>query len=616
MKRNTFNLLMVLGLVLALGGGIVMARRAQAQGPGPEGPSSIQAAVGTAFTYQGRLEDASGPVNDTCGFGLSLYGSSSGVDQIGTTQDKPNVSVSNGYFTVTDLDFCASAFDGNARYLEIAVDCGGGGVTLDPRVALNAAPYAHSLRPGAKVESAGMALQLTTSATSGSALNAIASAGSGTAAAVYGSSSSPDGAGISGSSGSSGYGVYGSSTTSGYGVYGKSGTASGKPALFGVGVWGDGDSSVGVYGTSNSSGGVFGWSTSSSGVVGMSTSGNGVDGVSSSGSGVYGTAPTTGTVGIATAGSGTNYGVYGKTNSPDGYGVYAQNTASGGAFDEPTAIYGEVNAADGFAVMGINNSGRGVYGEGHGRYGVGGFSYASYGVFGKGLSGGIGVMGESAYTGTVGIATSNTGDTSGVYGKSESPDGAGGRFVDLSLSNPRNSAGVWAGSYWSDIIQGHELNADGSSANLRFRVDYGGDVYADGTYSSPAADFAEMLPGADGLEPGDVLVIGPDGQLARSTEAYASAVVGVYSTKPAFVGGSDEEMENPGKVPLAIVGIVPVKASAENGAIAPGDLLVASSTPGHAMKAGPSPSIGTVIGKALEGLDSGTGVIQMLVTLQ
>ena len=60
MKRNTFNLLMALGLVLALGGGIVMARRAQAQGPGPEGPSSIQAAVGTAFTYQGRLVDIPG----------------------------------------------------------------------------------------------------------------------------------------------------------------------------------------------------------------------------------------------------------------------------------------------------------------------------------------------------------------------------------------------------------------------------------------------------------------------------------------------------------------------------------------------------------------------------
>jgi cell shape-determining protein MreC len=76
-------------------------------------------------------------------------------------------------------------------------------------------------------------------------------------------------------------------------------------------------------------------------------------------------------------------------------------------------------------------------------------------------------------------------------------------------------------------------------------------------------------------------------------------------------------------VPLAVLGIVPVKASAENGAIRPGDALTTSGTPGHAMKAkvvtvdGISfyPS-GVLIGKALEGLDSGTGVIKMLVTLQ
>jgi hypothetical protein len=38
------------------------------------------------------------------------------------------------------------------------------------------------------------------------------------------------------------------------------------------------------------------------------------------------------------------------------------------------------------------------------------------------------------------------------------------------------------------------------------------------------------------------------------------------------------------EVPMAVVGIVPCKVSAENGAIEVGDLLVASFTPGHAMK--------------------------------
>jgi len=57
--------------------------------------------------------------------------------------------------------------------------------------------------------------------------------------------------------------------------------------------------------------------------------------------------------------------------------------------------------------------------------------------------------------------------------------------------------------------------------------------------------------------------------------------------------------------------------SAENGPIKVGDLLVASSTLGHAMK-GTDRSLltGAVVGKALGSLDSGTGVIEVLVTLQ
>jgi hypothetical protein len=71
------------------------------------------------------------------------------------------------------------------------------------------------------------------------------------------------------------------------------------------------------------------------------------------------------------------------------------------------------------------------------------------------------------------------------------------------------------------------------------------------------------------------------------------------------------------EVPLAIVGIVPCKVTEENGPIAPGDLLVSSSTPGHAMKGtNRVRMLGAVIGKALEPLSEGKGIIQVLVTLQ
>ena len=68
---------------------------------------------------------------------------------------------------------------------------------------------------------------------------------------------------------------------------------------------------------------------------------------------------------------------------------------------------------------------------------------------------------------------------------------------------------------------------------------------------------------------------------------------------------------------MAMLGIVPTKVSAENGPIHRGDLLVTSSTPGYAMKGtDPSRLIGSVVGKALGSLDSGTGVIEVVVTLQ
>jgi hypothetical protein len=78
-----------------------------------------------------------------------------------------------------------------------------------------------------------------------------------------------------------------------------------------------------------------------------------------------------------------------------------------------------------------------------------------------------------------------------------------------------------------------------------------------------------------------------------------------------------------GQAPLAVIGVVPVKVSAENGAIRPGDLLTTSATPGHAMKAKPIlvngetiyPS-GVILGKALGSLAHGTGMIQVLIMLQ
>ncbi len=155
------------------------------------------------------------------------------------------------------------------------------------------------------------------------------------------------------------------------------------------------------------------------------------------------------------------------------------------------------------------------------------------------------------------------------------------------------------------------------------RLDGGGNLFVRGSFFPGGADFAELLPAEAGLEPGDVLAIGPDGELTRTTEPYQDTLAGVYSTKPGLVGGGADGESTEGKVPLAVAGVVPVKVTDEGGPIAPGDALTSSSTPGHAMKAAKVrvggiaffPS-GVVIGKALDPLHSATGVVRALVVLQ
>jgi hypothetical protein len=125
-------------LLLALAVGLARAQEPQP----PQGGVGIQAALGTAFTYQGQLKKAGSPISGTCDFQFTLYDDASGGTALGT-QTRTGVSVSNGYFTISDLDFGANAFRGDARWLQIAVRCTGDtSYTTLPRQPLTAAPYA------------------------------------------------------------------------------------------------------------------------------------------------------------------------------------------------------------------------------------------------------------------------------------------------------------------------------------------------------------------------------------------------------------------------------------------------------------------------------------------
>ncbi len=112
-------------------------------GLGLLGSAALAEPLGTAFTYQGRLEAAGSPANGLYDFHCALYDAPSGPAQVAGAVTNLAAAVTNGSFTIK-LDFGAVAFNGNARWLEISVRSNGeaGFVALAPRQALTPVPHA------------------------------------------------------------------------------------------------------------------------------------------------------------------------------------------------------------------------------------------------------------------------------------------------------------------------------------------------------------------------------------------------------------------------------------------------------------------------------------------
>ena len=101
-------------------------------------------AQGTAFTYQGRLNDGNTPANGNYDMQFYLRNAASGGGPVGNTNTVAPVPASNGLFTVT-LDFGPGIFTGSPLWLEVGVRTNGSVAaytTLSPRQPLTPSPYA------------------------------------------------------------------------------------------------------------------------------------------------------------------------------------------------------------------------------------------------------------------------------------------------------------------------------------------------------------------------------------------------------------------------------------------------------------------------------------------
>src|SRR5215472_4412003 len=338
------------------------------------------------------------------------------------------------------------------------------------------------------------------------------------------------------------------------------------------------------------------------------TIGNGVAGFSQDGMGVRGDSID----GFAAVhGHGGKNGVWGYTVSPQDSGVFGSNDGGGN---------GVVRVSqDGMGVVGFStNALAAVHGHG-GKNGVWGYTVSPQdsGVFGSNDGGGNGVAGVSQDgMGVVGFSTNafaavhGHGGKNGVWGYTVSPndsgvfgsnDGSGGNGV---AGYSQNGNGVYG------------FTQTGFAGFFQGNVNVTGDILLPG-----ASDCAEHfdIAGAEQVEAGTVMSISDEGGLAPSRQPYDNRVAGVVSGAGKFKPGIilDKQGSEHSRLPIALIGKVYCKADAEFAPIRIGDLLTTSPTPGHAMKAcDPRKAFGSVIGKALQPLATGQGLIPILIALQ
>lgn len=397
------------------------------------------------FTYQGMLREKGVPADGNYDFRFRLYRDPDGSNQVGSAVFRTNVPVQNGVFTV-QVDF-GDVWTGEARYMEVSVRRARvGSYTLLSPMVLHLTLFSLDVRrmlntfPGLESQACQRALRTMwtndTIYTAGAGLqlsgNTFSIANGGVVSAML-----ADGAVVTGKIGD------GAVTTAKIGdaqvtdakiVSVSWSKVTGAPSSFPPSGSAGGDLSGSypnptvaklqgraVSSTAPSTGQVLKWDGSQ-----WSPSVDLRDAFwQASGSNIC---YNVGNVGIGTASSlhrlhveastgdcamygyatiGVTYGVYGRSASTNGTGVYGHADATSG---DTCGVYGQSDSTSGTGVFGVAQASRGY------NYGVVGMSFSISGT---------GVYGTAAYRGVWGCASGTSGINYGVYGQSDSPQGYG-----------------------------------------------------------------------------------------------------------------------------------------------------------------------------------------------
>lgn len=542
-------------------------------------------AQGTAFTYNGRLNNNGAPVNGAYDMRFTIYDAIDGNNVIAGPLSVSPVAVANGLFTVR-IDFGAGVFTGPPRWLNVEVQPTGGGgfVPLTPRQEVTSSPYSiRAATAGSVADSSVAANQLNT----------------GGVVPTPGQFLSYNGGNLFWTDpGVAAGNIWSRNGTSAYYTGGGVGIGTNTPEA-GYSLQVNGPTRL----TTGGSGGVIRFGTPS-GESGMSIIGNNRADVRFDGSTLKllagfgpGAMPSANGLTIDTSGNvgvGTNMFFGSQTRQMlnmfgTGFGVGVQTAdlylRSGGGFA--------------FHVGGVHNDA--TYNSG------GGTTVATLDLttgldFGSRLGQQLSLWGGvSSRRFAIGIQDST------LYSRCGGDPGDGFVWYKGGVYDSRYHNG--GGGQTLMTLDGSGMFVAGSASICTLTIRGG-------------CDLAEPFPMKEAeIEKGSVVVIDDEhpGQLKLSTEAYDTRVAGIISGANGVSAGIALHQEGvlDGGQNVALSGRVYVQADATFGAIKPGDMLTTSDTPGHAMKvADHARAQGAILGKAMSGLKKGKGTVLVLVTLQ
>ena len=596
-------------------------------------------AQGTAFTYQGRLNNGTNPATGSFDLTFSLFGVSSGGSSLAGPVTNTAVGVTNGLFTVM-VDFGAGVFTGSSNWLSIGVRTNGGGAftALTPRQQVTPTPYAIFAESAnaagltgavpagdlTGVSGSGLislnASQLTTGTVPDARLAADVAltdanqtftgantfdTGSGNGRlTVYGSSidtSLFSGLGFQYYAGN-GEGAIMSSYNDGYGYlsfYTKHG--GGFPILKQMQI--DFYGGVAIDQQNANSGRLNDSTTNGVGLTFGTGSGEGIASQRTAGLNQYGLDFYTGfnhrmsilqngNVGIGTTNPASKLEVNGGVRI-DGNELYLEPSTSG-VFANEGLVFGDGG------LPGINYLGNGPWLAGY------------YGGALGGLSPNVVALSWDA-GGNCSVSNNLSVGSLTVRGDYLVVNGGTPLYAYIGDDGVGND--VQIGSQRSGITAVAAYN----TADNVYMHFYCSSITIEG--GSDLAEPFKMTAGKGEIPQGAVVVIDDQnpGHLKMSDQGYDTRVAGVVSGANGISPGIQMQQQGvlEGGKNVALTGRVYVQADTANGAIKPGDLLTTSTTPGHAMKVTDHVrAAGAILGKAMTGLSEGKGMVLVLVTLQ